>query len=51
MEDQAWHNLLDERMAEVTAQHRRLSSTAGESKTETMDVEKVHAAYEENKMV
>jgi hypothetical protein len=43
------NSLLDAKIAEVTAQHRRLSSAAAES--EGMDVEKMHEAYEENKVL
>lgn len=42
------NSLLDEKIAEVTASHRRISSAAS---AEGMDLEKVHAAYEENKVL
>ena len=42
------NSLLDERIREVTASHRRLSSAAGGA---PMDVEKIHEAYEENKVL
>jgi hypothetical protein len=38
-------------MAEVTAQGRRFSSVGGQGQKEEMDLEKVHAAYEEGKLV
>jgi len=41
------NSLLDDKIAEVAAHHRRLSSAAVPG--EGMDVEKVHAAYQENK--
>lgn len=50
-----WHtkpgdSLLDARMAEVTSEGRRVSSVGGRQE-EKMDIEKVHAAYEEDKML
>jgi hypothetical protein len=51
-----WHtkpgdSLLDARMAEVTTQRRRISSAGTGVPSEKMDLEKVHAAYDENKVL
>ena len=44
-------SLLDARMAEVTTQRRRISSAGAGGPAEKMDLEKVHAAYEDNKVL